>query len=472
MWHGVLRRLLGLAWDDAPAAVVDALHRRCAHDPDLAPWLPLLGDACGVEMPPTEATAALLPQFREARLIEAVAAFLAPEFEAPTVLRIDSAHLIDEASAGLLAGLLPRVASSRWAVVALRRGGPSRFDVVAEAGAQRVEVGPLDVADTRALAEAATDADPLPPHVVEVAVTRSGGNPQFLLDLLAARGTDLPDSAQAAAMAQIDALPPGDRALVRRASLLGSTFPPQLAQAVLGAGEDAEEWRRVEALIATTPDGHLRFRRAAVQEAAYAALPYAERRALHATIADALESGAAGVADPAVVGHHHRCAGRHDRAWPLNRTAARRAAARAAPADAAALYRDALESAREIDVSPAELAEVWEGLGDALRLAAEGPAADRAYREAQARRRPGSLTAGRTVAPTGPALPASGAPGGRRAVGAPRAEGAGGRRRCPGSGVAGAVARGRGVQPDGSGQAPAGGRVVRALARLGGDRFR
>ena len=383
LWHGVLRRLLGLAWDDKPAVVVDALQRRCAHDPDLAPWLPLLGDACGVEMPPTAATAALLPQFREARLIEVLGAFLAPELEAPTVLRIDSAHLIDEASAGLLAGLLPRLASSRWAVVALRRGGPSRFDEVAEAGAQRVDVGPLDLADTRALAEAATDADPLPPHVVEVAVTRSGGNPQFLLDLLAARGTDLPDSAQAAAMAQIDALPPGDRTLVRRASLLGSTFPPQLAHAVLGADEDGETWRRVEALIAVTPDGHLRFRRAAVQEAAYAALPYAERRALHARIADALESGAAGVADPAVVGHHHRCAGRHDRAWPLNRTAARRAAARAAPADAAALYRDALESAREIDVSPAELAEVWEGLGDALRLAAEGPAADRAYREAR-----------------------------------------------------------------------------------------
>lgn len=381
LWHGVLRGLFELAWDDEAEVVADALRDRCGRAPELTPWLPLIGDACGVELPATEATAALLPQFREARLIEVLGAFLAPDLDTSTVLRIDAAHLIDEASAGLLAGLLPRLATSRWAVVALRRGEPSRFEVVAAAGARRVDVGPLDVADTRALAEAATDADPLPPHVLEVAVARSGGNPQFLLDLLAAGGADLPDSAQAAAMAQIDALAPADRSLVRRASPLGSTFPPQLARDVLGVQDPA--WRRVEALIAPTQDGHLRFRRAAVQEAAYAALPYAERRALHARIADALESGAAGSADPAVLGRHHRCAGRHDRAWELNRLAAQRAAARAAPADAAALYRAALESAREIDVPSVELAEVWEGLGDALRLAAEGPAADRAYREAR-----------------------------------------------------------------------------------------
>ncbi len=381
LWHGLLRQLLDLAWDDPADAVAAALTERCAGRPELAEWLPLIGDACGVELPPTAATAALLPHFRVARLVEVLGRFLEPDLELPTVLGIDSAHLIDEASAGLLAGLVPRLASSRWAVIALRRGGPSRFDAVA--GAQALALAPLDVADTRALAVAVTDDDPLPPHVLEVAVTRSGGNPQFLLDLLAARGGDLPDSAQAAAMAQLDALPPGDRTLVRRVSLLGSTFPPQLADAVLGAPVDAASWRRLDAVVATTPEGHRRFRRAAVQEAAYAALPYAERRALHAVVADALEAGAAGPADPAVLARHHRYAEHHDRAWELNRLAARRAATRAAPADAAALYRDALESARELRIPAAELAEVWEGLGDALRLAAEGTAADRAYREAR-----------------------------------------------------------------------------------------
>ncbi|MGQ0847192.1 MAG: ATP-binding protein, partial [Sporichthyaceae bacterium] len=383
LWHAVLRRLLDLGWSAPAETVADALARRCADVPGTREWLPLLGDAAGVDLPATPETEALLPQYRAARLVEVLAAFLGPELAEPTVLEIDSAHLIDEASAGLLAGLLPRLADSKWAVAALRRAGSSRFDAVAAAGAQRLDVGPLDGADTRTLAQLVTDAAPLPPHVLDVAVTRSGGNPQFLFDLLAARGGELPDSAQAAAMAQLDALPPGDRSLLRRVSLLGSTFPPRLVDAVLDGPAGDGTWERLDALIATTPDGHLRFRRAAVQEAAYAALPYAERRTLHARVAEALEAGVAGEVDPGVLAFHYRRADRHDRAWPLNRTAARRAAELSAPADAVGLYRDALESAREIGVADPELAPVWEGLGDALRLAAETEAADRAYRNAR-----------------------------------------------------------------------------------------
>ena len=61
---------------------------------------------------------------------------------------------------------------------------------------------------------------------------RSGGNPQFLRDLLRAAIESggvggLPDSAEAAAMARIDALAPEDRALVRRAAVFGLTFHPR-----------------------------------------------------------------------------------------------------------------------------------------------------------------------------------------------------------------------------------------------------
>ena len=73
----------------------------------------------------------------------------------------------------------------------------------------------------------------MPLHVLEVVAQRSGGNPQFLRDLLARRdrsgGVDgLPDSAEAAAMARIDALAPEDRALVRRAAVFGLTFHPRM----------------------------------------------------------------------------------------------------------------------------------------------------------------------------------------------------------------------------------------------------
>ena len=54
---------------------------------------------------------------------------------------------------------------------------------------------------------------PLPLHVLEVVAQRSGGNPQFLRDLMRAAIESggvggLPDSAEAATMARIDALAP------------------------------------------------------------------------------------------------------------------------------------------------------------------------------------------------------------------------------------------------------------------------
>jgi tetratricopeptide (TPR) repeat protein len=182
-------------------------------------------------------------------------------------------------------------------------------------------------------------------------------------------------------MAQIDALPPSDRALVRRAGLLGSTFPPDLAGTVLGPA--ASTLTRLEGIFSVTPDGHLRFRRAVLREAAVDGVPYAERRLLHAKIADALESGTAGPVDPGVLAAHYRGADRHDRAHSLARVAARRAAARSAPADAADLYRMALDCARVVGLDQAEQALDLEGLGHALRLSGQTAAADRAYRQAR-----------------------------------------------------------------------------------------
>ena len=87
----------------------------------------------------------------------------------------------------------------------------------------RLEVGPLAEPATVVLAQAATVDAPLLPHDLQVVVDRSGGNPQFLLDLVAAlaAGTVLPDSVESAATARIDRLSITDRALVRRARSSG-----------------------------------------------------------------------------------------------------------------------------------------------------------------------------------------------------------------------------------------------------------
>ena len=77
----------------------------------------------------------------------------------------------------------------------------------------RVDLKPLAAQDALRLAQLATKDTPLPEHVLSVVATRSGGNPQFLRDLLrtaieSGGVADLPDSAEAATMAQIDDLAP------------------------------------------------------------------------------------------------------------------------------------------------------------------------------------------------------------------------------------------------------------------------
>ena len=96
------------------------------------------------------------------------------------MVEIDAVHLIDEASAGLLAALAPALAASCWLVVALRR--PGRGPDYGEP-AVRIGLDRLTPAESTA-GDAVTDANPLPPHRVEAAVARAGGNPQFLLDLV------------------------------------------------------------------------------------------------------------------------------------------------------------------------------------------------------------------------------------------------------------------------------------------------
>ena len=48
----------------------------------------------------------------------------------------------------------------------------------------KIELKPLAEQDAIRMAQLATEHNPLPPHVLEVVAKRSGGNPQFLRDLL------------------------------------------------------------------------------------------------------------------------------------------------------------------------------------------------------------------------------------------------------------------------------------------------
>jgi class 3 adenylate cyclase/tetratricopeptide (TPR) repeat protein len=395
-WRDPLRQLMGCSQEDSEAVVL-ARVRTTVRDQhaDLLQWLPLLAIAFGAGVVSSTKVDELAPEARAAKLHEVVLRFLSRELVVPTLFEIEHAHLMDAASAALLEALAWDLDSSAWVVFVTRRDENGGF-IAPQPPGWRIELGPLSAEESLSLAHAAPAAGELAPHVVELAIERSGGNPEFLLDLMAAAvagGDALPDSVEAAAMARLDALPSGDRALVRRAAVLGLTFHPGRLRDVLDPGmpvPDDAVWERLSGVFERNPDGHIRFKRPVLSDVAYASLPFKLRRALHASVGQSLEldQGQDLDADPAALSLHFLRAGDHSRARRYAMLGAKRATERFSHADAARLYRRAIEASRAgaMMSEPGQveaLAEAWEQLGDALRCTGEPDAASRALTEAR-----------------------------------------------------------------------------------------
>ena len=76
--------------------------------PELLPWLALIGTACGLTIDPSPEVEALEPEFRRARLAAAVVSLLSSIVVEPTVLCIDDAQWMDEASCDLFDAIVRR----------------------------------------------------------------------------------------------------------------------------------------------------------------------------------------------------------------------------------------------------------------------------------------------------------------------------------------------------------------------------
>ena len=400
VWRELLREALEISWEEPPLQAGERLRQVVADGaPALLGWLPLLAVPLDAEIDPTPEVDALDEAFRAPKLHEVVSDLLDMLLDRPALVAIEDAHYLDEASADLLGALMSADLDRAWVVITTRRGDTSSVvasDAEASSGqampAVRIEPPPLAIADTVSLAEAASDDDPLPPHVIRTVAERSGGNPQFLLDLLHSAADigvdDLPDNVETAAMAQIDRLSPADRTVVRRAAVLGLTFHPRMLEWVLDDATTApteETWRRLGSLFQDDGDGQVRFRRALMRDAAYEGLPFRLRRELHARVASEVERAAGDSTEEQAesLALHWALAGDHDRTWRYARIAGDRARERAAPADAVTHYRRALSAARGCgDVGDLLISEVTEALGEALIRAGELEAADQALRAA------------------------------------------------------------------------------------------
>ena len=391
VWRELLRESMGFGRDDADTDIAERLRGEvAARAPDLMPWLPLIAIVFGLDVESTPEVDMLAEKNRRPRLQEVVGQFLQAVLPERALVEVENAHHMDEASADLLAHIAREIGAHPWLFAVARRPSASGFKAPETPTVVQVELKALAPADALRLAQLATKDTPLPEHVLATVAKRSGGNPQFLRDLLrtavaSGGAADLPDSAEAAAMAQIDALAPEDRALVRRASVLGTTFHPRMLEWLAVDSEfsppDAATWNRLHELFDEEPDGYLRFRRSLLRDSAYEGLPFKLRRQLHGAVAARLEAESESPEEVAgTLALHYYEAGEYRPAWKYAAAAARRAEAAYAYVDAAGYYARAVEAGRQVvDLDKAELAAVQGSLGDAWYQAGEFQKSSVAY---------------------------------------------------------------------------------------------
>lgn len=386
----LLADVLGLETDgpgETAAARLTAQVQAAA--PKLEPFLPLLAPLVGADLEQTPQTRSLDPRFRQERLADTLVELLSCCLTAPTLVLVDDAQWMDDASASLFRRVVAAAPKRPWMLLVVRRPGERGLVLDDVADVERIGVEPLDPVAVAQLLRSVTSDDPLVPHLRDMVVERSAGNPLFLLELLEAGrlsgfDTAMPDSVEGVFAAQIDRLGPEDRRLLRVASVFGNQVEIDALRELAGSASD------VSALLGDflTADGHgsLRFRHGMLRDAAYEGLSYARRRDLHARAGEILERRAGtNTADIAgVLAVHFEQAGEHDYVWRYARAAADRARSLHAEVESARFYEQALRAGRGASGIPAdELLAVAEALGDAQTHLGQFAHAEQSYLNAR-----------------------------------------------------------------------------------------
>jgi len=288
-WHVIetaLRQILELPEGSAAEEAREALRTLCPSEECAA----FVGEVLSAHFPAVSGlvTARNNPSVMRDRLVIA----LGDLFESlcrrqPVVLVVDDAQWADRPSLELVDTLVERLAGQPILLVACARSDPTS----ALAAFRRIELGGLDLAATRALAEAVTGGHRLDGAAAKAIHERSGGNPFFVEELARAwrEGREqMPTSVEAAVQARLDGLPRSSKDLLRRASVLGRRFwmeclvdmgEPEPAPILAALSrEDLVAPERSARLAATT---EWSFKSTLVQQTAYESLTPAQRTALH-----------------------------------------------------------------------------------------------------------------------------------------------------------------------------------------------
>ncbi|HEY3462753.1 MAG TPA: tetratricopeptide repeat protein [Gaiellaceae bacterium] len=390
-----------------------ALSERLATiDGELVPWAPLLGAPLDVDVETTPEVDDLDPSFRRARLHGVVGSLLGKVLDSPTLLVFEDVHWMDDASSDLLRHLGTQLPTKPWLTCTTRR--PEGDGFLASEGtpplpALTLRLEPLPPDDAKTLIRAAAGERSLSDQELSEIFDRGAGNPLFLQELASPEGEgeeQMPDTVESLVATRIDRLAPGDRALLRWASVLGASFSGALIADVLegdeSAASDSDAWDRLAEFVERDPDvpGAFRFRHALIRDGAYEGLSFKRRRELHARVAEVLEQREPDAVE--LLSLHFHLAERAAEAWKHSRAAARRAHSKWANLEAAQFYERALGWADAVpDLTPESIAEVWAALAECQFLVGQYDRSAASYEQARALVEEGSPTYIRLLAKEG-----------------------------------------------------------------------
>ena len=354
---GQMERAAGLTHDDKPHARLDKLDAMLARTSTSTQDAALFAEMLSLPIDGRYPALELAPQQRRQRTLEALTAQLAGlASQQPVLMIFEDVHWIDPTSLEALNRTVDRIKTLPALLIVTFR---PEFNAPwsERSHVTSVTLNRLGKREAAAIIARLVGNKELPADVMAEIVERTDGIPLFVEEMTktvleaesedAARRTvaavpspalAVPASLQASLMARLDRLGPA-KEVAQIGAAIGREFSHALLAAVVRQPE-AELASALDRLIAAgllfrqgvPPHATYLFKHALVQDAAYGTLLREPRRALHARIAETLESQFAEIAEsqPELLARHCTEAGLIERAALLWGKAGQRSLARSA----------------------------------------------------------------------------------------------------------------------------------------------
>jgi len=359
-----MERAAGLSRDDTQQAKLDKLDALLAPTSTSAQDAALFAEMLLLSNDGRYPTLAFAPQQRRQKTLEALILQMeARTRQTPVLMIFEDVHWIDPTSLEALARVLDRVRSLCVLLIVTFR---PEFEApwIGRPHVTALIINRLAERDIKAIIDQVVGNKPLPTDIRQDIIERTDGIPLFVEEMTKAvleaesegeaqrtaavvpsPAVAVPASLHASLMARLDRLGPA-KEVAQIGAAIGRAFSHSLLAAVVRSSE-AELASALDRLIAAgllfrqgvPPDASYLFKHALVQDAAYGTLLREPRCALHARIAETLESQFVEIAEnqPEVLARHCTEAGLVEKAAVLWGKAGQRSLARSAMLEAEAL---------------------------------------------------------------------------------------------------------------------------------------